>query len=220
MSLARKDRMGERAGRSKRQGRQIPEMGYYLIVADTEATERCYFDGLRKNLPENIQRKLVLKVVETKTKNLIQKCREMTAYEAQYMIPWIVFDRDEVMDFDQIIEDAEREGIQVGWSNPCFEIWMHAYFGSMPSVQESWNCCHRFGELYEKKTGHRYSKSDESIYNRLREYGDEGKAVTIAQQMYEQCVKNGYTKPSQMCPCTTVYELVKEIRGKEEIRKA
>lgn len=52
MILARKDRMGERAGRNKCLGRQIPEMGYFLIVTDTETTERCNFDGLDKNLPE------------------------------------------------------------------------------------------------------------------------------------------------------------------------
>ena len=103
-------------------------MGYYLVVTDTEATQRCYFTGLHDSLPENIKKKLVIKVIETKTQNLIQKCFEMISYEAQYRIPWIVFDRDQVPNFDQIIKEAEKMGINVGWSNPCFEIWMFAYF--------------------------------------------------------------------------------------------
>lgn len=36
----------------------------------------------------------------------------------------------------------------------------------------------------------------------------------IAQRKDEQCVREGKTIPSQMCPCTTVYQLVGEIRQK------
>ena len=212
--MARKDRTGNRTTREQRAIRRIPEMGYYLVVTDTEATERCYFTGLHKSLPSGIQNKLVIKVVETKTQNMIQKCLELTAYEAQYRIPWIVFDRDEVVDFDKIIRDAKKAGIHVGWSNPCFEIWMYTYFGSMPAIHESWTCCSRFGETYEKRTGQKYSKADEDIYRRLIENGDEENALAIAQRKYEQCIKNGYTIPSQMCPCTTVYELIGEIKSK------
>lgn len=93
-----------------------------MIVTDTEATERCFFTGLHQALPEEVRNKLVIKVVETKTRTMIDKCMKLTAYEAQYRIPWIVFDRDQVQGFDEIIDEAERKGIQVGWSNPCFEI--------------------------------------------------------------------------------------------------
>ena len=214
--MARKDRTGNRTSRDQRKTRRVPEMGYYLVVTDTEATERCYFTGLHKSLPPQIQHKLVIKVIETKTQDMIQKCLELTAYEAQYRIPWIVFDRDKVPDFDEIIRAAEQTGIRVGWSNPCFEIWLHAYFGSMPSIPDSRKCYIHFGELYEKKTGQEYSKSDEDLYRRLIAYGDEERALAIAQQRHEQCQNAGYTKPSEMCPCTTVYELVGEIRRKTD----
>lgn len=72
--MARKDRMGNRKTREQRSKRRVPEMGYYLVVTDTEATERCFFDGLHDSLPTDMQKKLVIKVVETKTQNLIQKC--------------------------------------------------------------------------------------------------------------------------------------------------
>ena len=173
--MARKDRTGNRKTREQRAVRRIPEMGYYLVVTDTEATERCFFNGLHDSLPEDVKKKLVIKVVETKTQNMIEKCLEMTAYEAQYRIPWIVFDRDQVPNFDQIIRDAEKVGINVGWSNPCFEIWMYAYFGSMPAIHESWTCCSRFADLYEARTGQKYSKADSDMYKRLCECGDEDK---------------------------------------------
>ena len=38
----------------------------YLIVTDTEATERCYFEGLHQALPEDVRDRFVIKAVETK----------------------------------------------------------------------------------------------------------------------------------------------------------
>lgn len=67
---------------------------------------------------------------------------------------------------------------------------------------------------YMKKTGQKYSKADEQMYGKLCKAGDEEKAIQIAQQKLEQCIREGKTKPSEMCPCTTVHELVGEIKRK------
>ena len=109
--MARKDRTGNRKTREQRKQFKVPELGYYLIVTDTEATERCFFTGLHQALPGDVRNKLVIKVVETKTRTMIDKCLELTAYDAQYRIPWIVFDRDQVQGFDEIIKEAEDKGI-------------------------------------------------------------------------------------------------------------
>ena len=212
--MARNERTGNRKTREQRNKVRVPELGYYLIVTDTEATERCYFNGLHDSLPYEIQDKLVIRVVETKTRNMLEKCMELTAYEAQYRMPWIVFDRDQVKDFDAIIREAREKEIGVAWSNPCFEIWIYAYFGSMPALCESWTCCSEFGKVYESRTGQKYSKADSNIYRRICKYGDEEKAVIIARQKLEQCERDGKVKPSEMWPCTTVYELVREIKRK------
>ena len=50
--MARKDRTGNRKPREQRPPVKVPELGYYLVVTDTEATERCYFQGLHKELPK------------------------------------------------------------------------------------------------------------------------------------------------------------------------
>ncbi len=210
--MARKDRIGNRKSREQQRKFKKPELGYYLIVTDTEGTERCFFEGMHANLPDDIKDKIVIKVIETKTRKMIDKCIEMTSYEAQYRILWIIFDRDQVQGFDEIIREAERKGIKVGWSNPCFEIWLYAYFGSMPAIHESWTCCSEFSKIFEKKTGQKYSKVDEQMYSRISKIGDEDEAIRIAQQKLEQCIREGKEKPSDMCPGTTVYELVEEIR--------
>ncbi len=40
--MAKKDRTGNRKTREQRKRFKVPELGYYLIVTDTEATERCF----------------------------------------------------------------------------------------------------------------------------------------------------------------------------------
>lgn len=217
--MARKDRTGNRKPRCQRPSVKMPELGYYLVVTDTEATERCYFQGLHQGLLKEIQNKLVIKVVETKTRAMIDKCLEMTAYDAQYRLPWIVFDRDKVKDFDEIIKEAESYGIRTGWSNPCFEIWLYSYYGTMPAIMESWVCCSEFEKIFQRKTGQRYSKSDIGMYEKIFQTGSEEKAFQIARQKYEQCIREGKTVPSQMIPCTTVYQLVEEIRKKAGMEK-
>ena len=52
------------------------------------------------------------------------------------------------------------------------------------------------------------------MYGKLCKAGDEEKAIQIALQKLEQCKREGKTKPSEMCPCTTVHELVGEIKEK------
>lgn len=119
-----------------------------------------------------------------------------------------MFDRDQVIGFDEIISEAEKKGIQVGWSNPCFEIWMYANFGVMPAIQNSRTCCSEFGRVYESKTVQKYSKADEKMYEKICRVGNEEKAIRIAQQKLEQCEREGKKNSSEMCPATTVHRLV------------
>lgn len=139
---------------------------------------------------------------------------ELIDAESQYRIPWIVFDRDQVKDFDEIIRTAEKNDIHAGWSNPCFEIWMYAYFGEMPAIRESYTCCDRFAEKFEKVTGHKYLKKDRDIYRKLVQYGDEEKAIQVAKRCHKKCIEDGKEKPSEMWPASMVQGLVSEIKGK------
>lgn len=141
---------------------------------------------------------------------------EQASLEPQYGEPWIIFDRDKVVNFDKIISDAKTQGINAGWSNPCIEIWFDAYFGRMHSYLDSVQCCRGFSGTYEKKTGNEYRKANENIYTVLNQYGDEKAAITIAESRLQAYERDGINKPSEMCPCTTVHKLVHDIRGKVE----
>ena len=207
-------RAGKRKDRNKRVGTRVPELGYYLIVTDTEETEKNYFEGLRDSIPVEMKDRFVIKVEKSKTVELVERAVELTDAESQYRIPRIVFDRDQVKDFDEIIRTAEKNSINTGWSNPCFEIWMYSYFGEMPAIRESYTCCNRFTEKFEKVTGQKYLKKDRDIYRKLVQYGDEEKAFRIAEQCYKKCIEYGKENPSEMWPASMVQRLVEEIQKK------
>lgn len=142
----------ERISRNRMVETRQPLLGCYYIYTDTEATEKNYFQGLRNKLPENIKRRLKLSVIKVKQDKFIDKIKQDRSYTPQLIEKyWIVFDRDEVQDFDKIITMAEKEGIEVGWSNPCFEIWMHSYFGEMPFSETSIRCCKNFEQNIGKR---------------------------------------------------------------------
>ncbi|WP_455617216.1 RloB family protein [Eisenbergiella sp.] len=207
-------RAGKRRDRNQRVGVRTPELGYYLIVTDTEETEKNYFEGLRDSIPAELKNRLVIKVEKAKTVELVERALELTNKEPQYRNPWIVFDRDQVKDFDNIIQAAEECGVGTGWSNPCFEIWMYAYFGEMPAIRESYTCCNRFADKFEKVTGQKYLKKDKDIYRKLVQYGNEAKAIQIAERCYKKCLDDGKEEPSVMCPAGMVQRLVEEIQRK------
>lgn len=212
--MGREDRRGRRKSRDHYAKTRTPKLGYYYIVTDTDQTEKNYLEGLRDSIPEEIRGKIVIKVTKSKTIEMVEACKDGASLFPQYSEPWIVFDRDQVKNFDEIIKSAEQSGIYAGWSNPCFEIWLYSYFGSMPNIQDSVSCCNKFAIEYEKRTGQKYDKATTDIYRRLRQYGDEDNAIKIAEKKRKQCIDNGIVVPSEMIPCTIMDILIREIKIK------
>ncbi len=207
--MAKADRIGNRQRRSLHT--KVPALGHYFIVTDTAETEKNYFYGLRDSLSKELQKQIVIRVLTVKTDKLIKKCKEQAELEPQYAEPWIVFDRDQVQEFDKIIKEAIQEGINVGWSNPCIEIWFDAYFGKIHSYDNSVNCCQGFAQTFLHKTTQEYKKSNTQLYAFLNHYGNQEKAIKIAEALFNKLSQSGITTPSKMCPCTTVHKLVEKI---------
>ena len=212
--MARNERTGKRKTREQISKQRIPELGYYFIVTDTKETEQNYMYGLRDSIPKDLQGKLVIRVIKTKTQKLVEEALNLASINPQFGEIWIVFDRDQVQDFDDIIEEALEKGINVGWTNPCIEEWFHAYFGSMPTYSNSVVCCDNFAHVFKKFVKQKYDKADVLIYNKLNYYGDESQAIQIAEQKMREHERDGKDKPSEKCPGTTVHLLVDEIKSK------
>lgn len=212
--MSRDSRNGSRKSRESLAKNHKPNLGYYIIVTDTKETEHNYLTGLKNSIPEELQRKLVMKISKTKTDKLVQEVLQLSSLHPQYSEPWIMFDRDKVKNFDKIIEKAENSDVKVAWTNPCIEECFSAYFGTMPSYSDSVACCKGFEDTFKKKSGQKYEKSDKDIYAKLNRHGKEKTAIDIAKQKYNEQTRDCNKKPSEMCPCTTVHILVEEIKSK------
>ena len=111
--MPRVERNGKRKTRDQMSKRRVPELGYYFIVTDTKETEQNYMLGLRDSIPKELQGKLVIKVVKTATKDLVDEALNLASLYPQFGEIWIVFDRDQVKNFDEIIRQACDRGISV-----------------------------------------------------------------------------------------------------------
>lgn len=207
-------RNGKRQPREKHSIKRKPKLGYYYIITDGEKTEPYYFKGLKKNLSKDDQEQIVLKTISTKTEKLIHEALEQARQSPQYAEIWIVFDRDKVQNFDKIIEKAETKDINVGWSNPCIEIWFHAYFLKMPIPKDSIQCIANFKREFESKTGKDYGKSDAETYTLLTQHGNEAEAIKLMERRYLENKELYEEVPSLHCPGTTVHRLIKALKEK------
>lgn len=63
--MAKTERNGKRQRRENFRKR-APDLGYYFVVTDTDATEGNYIRGLRNALPKELQGRLVIKVSKAK----------------------------------------------------------------------------------------------------------------------------------------------------------
>lgn len=107
--MGKESRRGSRKDRKKRMASRKPELGYYLVVTDTKETEKNYFEGIRNTIPDELKSKLVIKVERAATVDLVERAIELRNEDPQYRIPWIVFDRDQVKNFDRIIEIQKNQ---------------------------------------------------------------------------------------------------------------
>ena len=214
MTKSRDHHSGKRDRRNERNYERHMKASKFLIVTDGKDTEINYFKGLVKYLKEEKHIKIGLKPSVVRAPKLVDTCIRIQNKSEETFTPWIVFDRDQVKDFDDIIKRAEDNKINVAWSNPCFEIWMFAYFGNIPNLQTSTECCKEFDKIYSTLTQRPYDKNIPDIYSFLLKNGKEDDAIQFAcakrKSVTDQARldKKREPLPSELCPCTMVDKLV------------
>lgn len=185
-----------------------------LIVTDGEQTETNYFAGLRDSFPLDLRRKIKIKIKDrVNTQDLVETALRELREDSAFREAWIVLDRDDRKeDFDAIIAKAKKHGIHVGWSNPCIEIFFHAYYGKMPHNDVSKKCIADFGRDFQKFAGKEYKKNDANIYKELLDSGNESSALALSTKTLEASKTNATAKkPSCYCPASTLHELVGNV---------
>lgn len=111
---------------------------------------------------------------------------------------WCVFDDDNREEIDQVLSEAENNGVKVAFSNPCFELWYFLHY------EYSTGACDQKQMLSRlKKYCTSYSKSN-SLYHEVK--GKTGDAVKNAKELRKHHVDSGNCDTAN--PSTNVDELI------------
>jgi len=186
----------------KRRVRSRPLRQRFLIVCEGKKTEPNYFHEFRVSIE--------VKVVGTgkDTLDVVKHAERLRGEEERqgrsYDQCWVVFDLDEFAanKFNGAIQRARNQGIQPAYSNPAFELWFLLHFENR-LVPISRQECHRRLDKYLGQ----YEKT--RLGMRLLLEASEEMAIDRAERL---CDSYQPHNPARDNPCTTVYQLVKELR--------
>jgi len=197
-----------------------PKPNSFLIVSEGKKTEPLYFDGLAKHINDkfgesvNVEKPIIDTCGEGKcTVSLVEKTIELVAKaKILYSQVWVVFDKDDFQDFDEAISLGENLGYRVAWSNQSFEYWIYLHFHYSDSALHRDVWVDKLNDIYKEYgiNKHGYLKNDPNIFKIATSYGSLKSAIGYANSINQHY--NDSTAPSKRDPCTTVHNLVKELK--------
>ena len=146
--------------------------------------------------------RIVAEAVKTYRANQRDFRRRKTAYLDQV---WAVFDRDEHHEYEACIQQCEQIGLQLAYSNPCFELWLLLHQCEMDrpiTRHEAQKMCRQLG-LYvdgsQKKPNVSWLVQEERI-------------LMAEQRASIQLRKRKQEDARYGCPSTTVGQLTEQLR--------
>jgi len=197
---------------------------YFLIVCEGAKTEPNYFKSFPK-MAGNLVFNLTFDGGGISTTKVLEKAIEIRIKSTQkFDRIWIVFDKDSFAaeKFNKAIIDAKSKNICCAWSNEAFELWYLLHFVNRTTAmgREDYEKAierevnKQIGaKIGFKSTTFKYMKNDRNMYQTLKTYGNEERAIKWAKALRAANMGEQYAKYN---PCTMVYELVEELNGKSK----
>ncbi|MBE5860252.1 MAG: RloB domain-containing protein [Butyrivibrio sp.] len=213
-----------RADRKKRtHDFKTPKANSFLIITEGEKTEPYYFDGLKKQILEQIGGTVdIIEVPEidicgqgSSTGRLIEITEEcVNKAKIIYQNIWVIFDKDDFPDFDSAIATGKSKGYSIGWSNQSFEYWIYLHFSYSDADlhRHEWN--KKLNELFKQYnlSADGYEKNLKDLYDLLDSIGGVDAAIKNAKRRMEN-FRDGIDTPSLYAPGTMVYLLVEQLKA-------
>ena len=197
-----------------------PKVNSFLIVSEGEKTEPLYFEGLANDISAlygdgiSVVKPTIDIVGEGKCTVSLVNAAVLIAKKAHIMYEqqWVVFDKDDFLDFDEAIELAEKSGFRVAWSNQSFEFWIYLHFNYCDSALHRKDWVNKLNEIFISRgiCSSGYEKNNPKIFDIATTFGSLKNAVSYAMAIYEHHPRN--LMPSKLDPCTTVHQLILELK--------
>lgn len=231
-----KKRKGQKKNRLERTLELAPNR--YLIVSEGKETETNYFEGIQRRINSkygnriDVKKAIHLDIFGTgrNTNDLVNHVEDFI-YQVDKLanrsiIPyrhiWVIFDKDDFTDgqFNSAIEQANKNGYKVGWSNESVELWFLLHFEYLNSgiSREQYNekLTNHFREKHVfqkyKLKRNKYDKNIDEIFEILYEFGDLDKAIDRSNKLFNEFKAQGINSPAKMKPANTIYKLVLELK--------
>lgn len=192
---------------SRKTGTRIPKK-VLRIFTEGEKTEPDYFNSIKDELRLN---EIDIKVYGMGSNTMllvdwaIQRKEEEKGdgFDTEW---WVVFDRDDHQQFDQAIQKAESAGVNVAYSNECFELWFILHFELLSTAIGRQKYYEKLTDLLSQK----YSKNS-NIFSLIKDR--EASAIRNAKNLEKQHDEEGISAFSKRDPSTTAYKLVEKLRA-------
>lgn len=205
--------------KERKKEQRTPKPNSFLIVSEGTKTEPMYFDGLAKYINEKYgkgidsEKPLIVPQGEGRcTVSLVQETeRIVSRAKILYSQVWVIFDKDDFSDFDEAIELAEDLGYRTGWSNQSFEYWIYLHFNYSDSALHRDVWVEKLSKLFKEWNINPkgYPKNNPNIFNIATEHGSLKAAIANAKRV---ATHYDGLKPSKCDPCTTVHNLILELK--------
>lgn len=117
---------------------------------------------------------------------------------------WIIFDKDEYS-INDVCNVAENNDIEVGFSNPCFELWFLNHFKYTTAFLNQRGCQKELENILRKECNVKYKKNIDMydlLYHRINE------GIKNSRNQYREKLDLSKDK---MNPTTSIYKLVERL---------
>ena len=210
-----------RYARQAQRHKPRPAVCRILIVCEGSKTEPYYFEAFKTfNRGSNVY-DVEVKGLGDNTMNVVDKAIELSK-KGDYDRIWAVFDKDSFSSnqFNGAIIKAKNNGIESAWSNEAFELWYLYHFTnrttamSRTEYQKAISDAVNSSPKYKLKKVYKYAKKDRCNFKIMNTYGSMEYAMRYAETQSRIFTDHRYATHN---PCTMVFELVRQLIGKDEV---
>jgi hypothetical protein len=199
---------------------------HILIVCEGEKTEPNYFKAFDQMRHGDVVYEIDCEGGKINTIKVVEKAIELQekaiAAGRPYDAVWAVFDKDDFPAslFNAAIIKAEQHHIGCAWSNEAFELWYVFHFVNRVTAMSRDEYKAAISKYvnespsYNERGRYTYRKNDAKTRQTLQMYGDEARAIRYAENQEATFSDERYATQN---PCTTVFKLVRLLRGEDSV---